>query len=350
MQAVLKQLTAASGGDFTDAARTAFRHILDNTATPAQAAAFLVGLKLHGRDHDPRVVAACATVMRDHALQIPFDAAADADILDSLVDIVGTGGDGHNTFNVSTASSLVAAGAGCVVAKHGNRAASSSSGSADVLESLGCQLTNILPDNVPAILRRCRFAFLFAQTYHPAMKHVAPIRREIGIPTIFNLLGPLTNPAKPRRVVVGVHSKALGPLMAESLLLLGVERGMVVHGTEGLDEISPERDTLVWLMEDGKIKEMTLSPADFGLSSHPLASVSGGSPAENAETMRALLSNKLEGPIRDFVLMNSAALLFVSGKAPSLPEAVDLARRSIEGGAALKVLEEFARQSKELAS
>jgi anthranilate phosphoribosyltransferase len=260
-QAILKQLARPSSsmnGEFDAAARAAFTHILENTATPAQAAAFLMGLKLYQREDDPTVIAACASVMRSHALQIPFDAVADKDLIEALVDIVGTGGDGQNTFNVSTASGLVAAGAGCVVAKvswmngiavrfaderallpfqHGNRAASSSSGSADVLESLGCHLANISPESVPGVLRKCRFAFLFAQTYHPAMKHVAPIRREIGVPTIFNLLGPLTNPARPRRVVVGVHSKSLGPLMAEALRLLGSERGFVVHGAEGLDEV-----------------------------------------------------------------------------------------------------------------
>ncbi|KAH9272409.1 anthranilate phosphoribosyltransferase [Batrachochytrium salamandrivorans] len=280
--------------------------IMANKLTSAQIGGFLVALKLLGKETDPATIAAVADAMHSEALAVdlPFD----------VVDMVGTGGDGQNTFNVSTAASIVVAGAGVKVAKHGSRASSSTSGSADVLEALG------------------------------SMKHVAASRKELGVRTIFNLLGPLTNPANPSKMVVGVFSKDIGRIMAEALHLSGVKQGWVVHGLVGLDEISPEGSSLVWEFgPTGTITERTLSPADFGLPEHPLADVVGGDATENASTMTALLDNTLTGPILDFVLLNAAALLYVSGQAADLKEGVALARKSISSGEAKRQLMQFAK-------
>jgi anthranilate phosphoribosyltransferase len=203
--------------------------IMEGKLGPSQIGAFLITLKLLGKETQPEYIAAVAEAMRDASLPVTLNY--------DVVDIVGTGGDGQDTFNVSTAASIVAAGAGCKVAKHGNRASSSSCGSADVLETLGCTLQNVTPSKLPSILETTNFCFLFAQVYHPAMKSVAGPRKELGVRTIFNILGPLTNPARPTRMIVGVFSKDLGMLMAQSLQLLGVERGWVVSGAIGLDEV-----------------------------------------------------------------------------------------------------------------
>ncbi|KAJ3299506.1 anthranilate phosphoribosyltransferase [Borealophlyctis nickersoniae] len=327
-------------------AKEAAAAIMGGEATPAQIGAFLVSLKFQGKEHDPAIIAAVAAGMRAAALQIPLPEKGD---LGELVDIVGTGGDGQDTFNVSTAAGIVAAGAGCKVAKHGNRASSSACGSADVLESLSCALTSITAESVPRILEQSNFCFLFSQTFHPAMKNVAAPRREIGVRTIFNLLGPLSNPALPSRVVVGVHSKHLGKLMAQALHLGGVTKAWVVHGAMGLDEISPEGETHVWEVdESGSITELVITPKDFGLKEHPLSSVVGGNPTQNAKTMTDLLGGSLSGPILDFVLLNAGALLYVSGKASTLPDAVNLARMSITEGKAKEALEKFAAESQRL--
>nr|CAG8433885.1 8255_t:CDS:2 [Entrophospora candida]CAG8434964.1 11121_t:CDS:2 [Entrophospora candida] len=305
--------------------------------TPSQIAAFLVALKLNGKDNDPEIIAAY-----------------------SLIDVVGTGGDGMNTFNVSTASAIVIAGAGCKVAKCGNRAASSKSGSADILEKLGCEISKITPERVAGIINKTNFCFLFAQVFHPAVKNVAQSRSEIGVPTIFNLLGPLTNPAKPRYVLIGVHSKYLGSLVVESLKLRGVvKKAMVVHGAIGLDEISPEGETFVWHLSDSKIEEYTVTPSDFGLESHPISSVKGGTSTDNAELLKRLLSKKNsdnhstndninDGAILDFILLNSSAALVVAGIAKDFKDGVKLARESITSGKALKALEDFRKETLQL--
>ncbi|KAI8909051.1 glycosyl transferase family, a/b domain-containing protein [Gorgonomyces haynaldii] len=309
--------------------------IMDNKLSQAQIGAFLIAIKYLGLESDPKTVAAVADAMRNAAVPVPS-------LPEGLCDIVGTGGDGQNTFNVSTAASIVAAGAGCRVAKHGNRASSSSSGSADVLEAMGCKLQQFTPNKLKPLFDQSNFCFLFAQMYHPAMKFVSGPRRELGVRTIFNLLGPLTNPAKPKRMVVGVFAKQVGAIMAQALYLSGVERAWVVHGALGLDEISPEGKTIVWdLTSDGTIQEKEISPSDFGLQEHPLESVRGGDANHNAQLMQQLLSSQLQGPILDFVLLNSAALLFVNGKANDLKEGVRLARESISSGKALQQLEIF---------
>ena len=206
-----------------------------------------------------------------------------------------------------------------------------------------------MPQAIPSLLSKGNFCFLFAQQYHPAMKHVSGPRKELGVRTIFNLLGPLTNPVRPKRMVVGVFSKEAGPIMAQSLYLSGVERAWVVHGALGLDEISPQGKTYLWdLTPDGTIIEKTISPADFGLPEHPLESVRGGDAPFNAGLMRQLLDATLEGPILDFVLLNASALLFVAGKAATLQEAVGLARSSLKSGQAKQALLTFAQESTRL--
>ncbi|KAJ3211319.1 anthranilate phosphoribosyltransferase [Dinochytrium kinnereticum] len=343
-QQLLKALINSPSTFSADDVASLVRLIMVGEASEAQIGAFLMALKFTGKESDPAIIASIATVMRSFALEFPV--AHDSLLIQNdVIDIVGTGGDGHDTFNVSTASSIIASGCGCYVAKgkHGNRASSSSCGSADVLEALGCSLNGLPVEAMPSFLEKNRFCFLFAQVFHPAMKYVAGPRREIGVRTIFNLLGPLINPAKPKRTVIGVHSRSLGQLMAEALLILGVERAWVVSGDIGLDEISPEGKTTVWSIEDGAITEMSISPADFGLPEHSIKSVAGGDASHNAELMMKLLSGTLEGPIQDFVLMNCAALLFVAGKAPDLKGGVELARQSIASGRAKSSLLDFAK-------
>ncbi|CAG8625562.1 19291_t:CDS:2 [Dentiscutata erythropus] len=322
-------------------AQDALEMMMEQRATSAQVSAFLVALKLNKKDEDPEIVAACSESLHKFAMKIDFSAYDG--LQDSLIDVVGTGGDGMNTFNVSTTTAIVIAGAGCKVAKFGNRAASSQCGSADILEKIGCEITNVTPSKVPHIINSTNFCFLFAPTFHPAVKYVGSTRREILIPTIFNLLGPLSNPARPKRVVIGVYLKSLGKLVADALVLKGVKEAMVVHGDIGLDEISPEGQTFVWHISNSVIKEYIVTPSDFGLPSHPISAVKGGTPNENAELLIQLLSNKYEGPILDFVLLNSSAALVVSGLAKDFKDGVKLARESIINGSAKNALEEFKR-------
>ncbi|KAK4056474.1 anthranilate phosphoribosyltransferase [Microbotryomycetes sp. JL221] len=333
--------------DFTaDDARIAFNHIAeDKGTTPAQLGAFLSCLRLTGKDGQPSIVAACADVLQKHTIAVDVGEFGQGPICD----IVGTGGDGHNTFNVSTTAAIVAAGAGCRVYKHGNKAATSSSGSADILMSLGCPVTSLPATSINQVASTSPFLFLYAPVYHPALVRMAPIRKQIAFPTVFNAIGPLINPARPKAMVVGVHSKFLGPIFIEALRITGVERAWVVCGAEGLDEISPAGDTHVWNLENDAITEMTVSPLDFGLALNSIESVAGGTPLENATTLELLLDNQLEptNPIENFVMLNSAALLLVSGKAADFKEGVELARQSISSGNARKALNKFRHASQE---
>jgi anthranilate phosphoribosyltransferase len=317
-------------GEPLDGARAAgaMDEIMTGNATPAQIGAFLAALRVRGETAE--VVAACARAMQQHAEPVPVD---------DVIDICGTGGDGIDTLNVSTAAGFVVAGAGARVAKHGNRAMSSKCGSADVLEALGAR-TDLGGEQAARVINGCGFGFLFAQRFHPAMKHVAGPRRELGIRTVFNMLGPLTNPARPRGQLAGVGAKALGPLMAEALALRGMKRAMVVHSADGLDEISPAATTHAWLIEDGAIAERDLTPEDFGLDRHPLDAVSGGDPAHNAQVVRDVISGA-GGPAADFVVLNAAAACYVAGLAPGLRSAAALARESIASGRAAKVMERY---------
>ncbi|KAL0098304.1 anthranilate phosphoribosyltransferase [Phycomyces blakesleeanus] len=347
MKAILKTLVQNPTQFTSEDAENAMQEVMGGRATESQISAFLVALKLQQKDADPNIVAACARSMRGFARLVPYN---DYEHLQgAVVDIVGTGGDGHDTYNVSTTASIVAAGAGAKVAKHGNRAASSKSGSADLVEAHGCHISRVQPDHVAGIIDRTNFCFLFSQTYHPAMKHVAALRKEIGIPTVFNMLGPMSNPALPMRTVVGVHSPQIGNLMANALQLTGVKEALVVCGAEKLDEISPAGETTFWRIHNtGDITTGTLHPTrDFGLPTHPLSDVKGGDCHENVLILKQLLSGELpeNNPILDFVLLNASALLVVAGVASNFKDGVSKARASIKSGQAKKVLEAFRQET-----
>ena len=317
-------------------AAAAMEEIMTGAATPAQMGAFLATLRIRGET--PEVIAACAKVMQSHAEPVPVE---------NVIDICGTGGDGIDTFNVSTAAGFVVAGAGGRVAKHGNRAMSSKCGSADVLEALGAR-TDLGGQQVARVINSCGFSFLFAQRFHPAMRHVAGPRRELGVRTVFNMLGPLTNPARPKGQLAGVGAKALGPLMAQAFALRGMPRAMVVHSADGLDEISPAGVTHAWVVVDRDVTERDLRPADFGLPEHPLGTVLGGDPQENAGTLQAVLDGA-DGPMTDFVLMNASAALFVAGLAPDLQAGTHMAHEAIASGRAREVLDHYVALTREIA-
>lgn len=317
-------------------AAEALEEIMTGAATPAQIGAFLAALRMRGET--PEIIAACLEVTQRHAEFVPVT---------DVIDIVGTGGDGMDTFNVSTTAAIVVAGAGVRVAKHGNRAASSRCGSADVLEALGANL-DLSGERAAAVIEGCGFCFLFAQRFHPAFRHAGGPRREIGTRTIFNVLGPLTNPARPRAMLVGVGAKALGPVMAEAFRLRGLPRALVIHSEEGLDEISPEGVTYGWAVEDGGVSEVQLRPQDFGLPSHPVAAIVGGDAAQNSGALLAVLDGS-DGAVTDFVLMNAAAALVVAGAAGDYAAGVAMARDSIGSGRAREVLDSYISLSREAA-
>ncbi len=338
MQAAIAALLDRSGsgdGIAPEQAAAALETILSGEATAAQIGAFLAGMRLGGET--PEVVAACWAVMERHAE--PVTAGA-------VVDLCGTGGDGADTFNVSTAAGFVVAGAGGRVAKHGNRAASSRCGSADLLEALGARI-DLGGEAVAKVIEGCGFGLLFAQRFHPAMRHVGGPRRELGTRTIFNVLGPISNPAQPRAQLTGVGARALGPLFAEAFRLRGLERAVVVHSEDGLDEISPAAPTHAWIVEGGEVREEDLSPATFGVEEHALAEVAGGSPEENAATLRAVLGGQ-GGALADFVTLNAGAGCWVAGLADTFAEGAALARESIASGRAREVAESYVRLTQEV--
>mmetsp|Transcript_109292 Transcript_109292/g.172220 ORF Transcript_109292/g.172220 Transcript_109292/m.172220 type:complete len:357 (+) Transcript_109292:23-1093(+) len=312
----------------------AFHAIMEGNAQPAQIGAFLSLLNLERCT--PEVLHKLASTMRQHAIpvEVPRDGV-------SIIDIVGTGGDGQDTFNISTAAAFLAAAAGAKVVKHGNRAASSTSGAADILEALGARL-EVSAEEVPAVVASSGFAFLFARSYHPAMKHVGPVRQQLGIRTVFNILGPLTNPAKPDCMLAGVFSLSLGLLYAEVFKALGMKRALVVHGLEGLDELSIAGPSKVWELLDGEIKEYEVTPeATFGIQVHSLEEVRGGKPEENAKELRELLQGRGRAAVRDMILMNAGAALYVSGKAAGFKEGVELAREAISNGRAVETVNQY---------
>jgi anthranilate phosphoribosyltransferase len=327
-------------------AKDAIAHLLSPDTNPLLSAAFLTAFTNQQRDTDPVLVHACAQALRSHAQHLTFQ-HHHAWLQRALVDIVGTGGDGHDTFNVSTTAAIVAAGCGVKMAKHGNRASTSRSGSADLLEHLGCALDTLYgSDDTATFLADNNFVFLFAQSYHPHLKHLAVTRRALPFPTVFNLLGPLLNPACPTRVVIGVRHPSLGRLMVEALKLDGVHRALVVCGKEGLDEISPAGETDVWeLTAEGHVLEYEICPEDFGLSRHPLDSVKGLGPAENAEFLEQMLNGGVDmnHPIVEFVLMNTAAVLKVAGTVERWRDGVTLAKESMTSGKAWQELQQFKR-------
>jgi anthranilate phosphoribosyltransferase len=316
-------------------AAAALEEIMTGNATPAQIGAFLAGMRMRGET--PEVIAAGLTVMQTHAEPCP---AA------NVIDICGTGGDGIDTINVSTAAGFVVAAAGVRVAKHGNRAASSRCGSADVLEALGARI-DLGGEQVAAVIDGCGFGFLFAQRFHPAMRHVGGPRREMAVRTMFNILGSLSNPANPRAQLVGVGAVAIGPIVAEALALRGAGRAIVVHSNDGLDEISPAVSTHAWIVGEGAVAERELTPADFDLPEHPLAAIAGGEAQQNAGDILAILDGA-EGPKTDFVLMNAAASMYVAGRAGSFPEGVALGREAIGSGRAREVLDHYVALTQEV--
>jgi len=330
---------AADGKLGADQAAAAMREIMDGQATPAQVGAFLALLTVDRCSSE--VIHALADVMRSNAIPVSVPRGQGP-----IVDIVGTGGDGQDTFNISTAAAFVAAAAGVRVVKHGNRAATSKSGSADLLEAMGANLEHS-PEHVSRVLEASGFAFLFARAYHPSMRHVGPLRAELGIRTVFNILGPLTNPAMPEFMVVGVYTPSLGRLFAEVFKMFGMQRALVVHGCEGLDELSIEGPSRVWeLLSDGEIKEYQVTPADFGITSAPLSEVSSGTPEENVVELKQLLVGAGRQAVRDMILMNAAAALYVSGQAESYAHGVNLARATLADGRATRAFENFVSTSK----
>jgi anthranilate phosphoribosyltransferase len=335
IQAALAELL--DGRDLTqEGARDVMRSIMDGEATPGQIGAFLVALRIKGETADE--IAGCAEAMREHVLVVR-PARTD------LVDTAGTGGDGARTFNISTAAALVAAAAGAGVAKHGNRAVSSSSGSADVLEALGFNL-ELPPETIARSIDELGFGFLFAPTHHPAMRHAAPVRRELATRTVFNVLGPLTNPAGARAQVVGVYAPELVPTIADVLARLGAERAFVVHGAAGVDELSPAGPNLVCEVADGRVRRREIDPLDLGIERCAPEELGGGEPAENAETIRRIFAGA-EGGKRDAVLLNAAGAIAAGGLARDLAEGVGLARETIDSGAAGERLEALIAFSQE---
>ena len=329
--------TVVSGQSLTmEEASSVMREIMEGEATPAQLGAFLTALALKGET--TQEIAGMARVMREMALRVDVDG--------ELVDTVGTGGDGKNTFNISTATAFIAAGAGLKVAKHGNRAASGSCGSADVLEALGVQI-ELSPEAVARCINEVGVGFMFAPAFHPAMRHAGPVRREIGIRTVFNILGPLTNPAGAQTQLLGVAFPELGGIMAEVLGLLGSHHAMIVHGAGGLDEISLSGDTSVWEVRGGQVEEWTIRVEDTGLPETPIEAIRGGSKEENAATMLRLFQGE-QGAVRDMVLLNSAGVLMVGDKAETIRQGIEMSAGIIDSGAALAKLDQMVEVTRRL--
>lgn len=329
LQVAVRRL--AFGGSLTATeAADAFGLIMSGEATPAQVAALLMALRVKGETADE--VAGAARAMRAAMISI------DADERDALVDTCGTGGGAVTTFNISTAAALLAAGAGVRIAKHGNRSFTSRSGSADVLEALGVPLdatATVMGD----VLRRAGIVFMFAPTLHPAMRHVGPVRRELGIPTVMNIVGPLANPASAGRQVVGVAERQRMPLIAGALAALGSVHALVVHGEPGMDEVSPLGPTYVAEVRSGQVKEWTIDPAAHGFTGATAADLAGGDPATNARIIEAVLSGEGPSGARAAVLLNAAAAIYVSGIVSTLGDALSKAREALDSGAGKRALD-----------
>ena len=312
-------------------AETAFECLFAGEATPTQMGGFLMALRARGEVVDEYAAAASVMRARCNAVRAPADA----------IDIVGTGGDGKGTLNISTATAFVVAGAGVVVAKHGNRNLTSKSGAADTLTELGITIM-VGPEVVERALAETGIGFMMAPMHHPAMRHVAPVRAELGTRTIFNILGPLTNPAGVKRQLTGAFSPALLRPMAETLQRLGSEKAWLVHGGDGTDELSIAAPSKVVALEDGALRDFDLHPEEAGLPLHPFEAILGGSPAENAVAFRALLAGAT-GAYRDAVLLNAAAALIVADRVTSLKDGVEAARESLDSGAAGRKVADLAR-------
>jgi anthranilate phosphoribosyltransferase len=322
---------ALDKGDFScDEAREVMNEIMSGEATQAQIAGFLVALRAKGETAEE--IAGCAEAMREHVVVVKPERS-------DLVDTAGTGGDGQCTINISTAAALVAAAAGAGVAKHGNRAASSACGSADVLEALGFNL-DLTPERIARSIDELGFGFMFAQAHHPAMRHAGPVRKELATRTIFNILGPLTNPAGARCQVIGVYSDALVRPIAEALLQLGSKRAFVVHGAGGLDELSPVGPNNVCEVRDGKVIERTIDPLDFGIPRCDLEELRGSDPSSNATAIREVFRGS-NGGRRNAILLNAAGAIAAAGLAEDLAEGVEIALETVSSRKADERLDEL---------
>ena len=331
-EAILK---LAKKEDLTyDEAEKVMDEIMSGEATPVQMSAYLTALSLKGETIDE--ITASASGMRAHCIKLLHDM--------DVLEIVGTGGDGSNSFNISTTASMVISAGGVPVAKHGNRAASSKSGAADVLEALGVKIT-LTPERSAEILKKIGICFLFAQNYHIAMKYVAPIRKELGIRTVFNILGPLSNPAGANMELMGVYDEALVVPLAQVMANLGVTRGMVVFGQDKLDEISMSASTTVCEIKDGTFTSYELTPEQFGYARCQKEELVGGTPAENSEITRKILSGEEKGAKRKAVCLNAGAALYIAGKSESMKAGVKMAEELIDSGAALTKLNQFIEES-----
>jgi len=311
--------------------------IMEGEATPAQLGAFVIALKLKGETIEE--VAGMASSMRAKSLKVDISG-------DDLLDTCGTGGDHSGTFNISTASAFVASGAGAKVAKHGNRAMSGSTGSADVLEALGAQIT-LEPNKVKKCIDGSGFGFMFAQNFHPSMKFAAGPRKEIGVPTVFNILGPLTNPAGASNQLIGVSNPNIGELMAHVLKRLGTKRAIIVYGKDGLDEITITTDSILWILDDKGISKTEISPKQFGFSTSPIENIMVKDSVESACMIRNILSGSEKGSPRDIVIMNSAVALFCLGIVSDIETGVQEAIKSIDSGEALNRLDKYIELTKD---
>jgi anthranilate phosphoribosyltransferase len=326
--------------DRRDLSREEARGVMDEImlgqATPAQIGGFLVALRAKGET--AAEIAGCAEAMRGHVLAVRPERT-------DLVDTAGTGGDGARTLNISTAAGIVAAAAGAAVAKHGNRAVSSASGSADVIEALGFRL-ELPPERIARSVDLYGFGFMFAPAHHPAMRHAAPVRRELGTRTIFNLIGPLTNPAGARSQVMGVYSPELAHTVASVIAMLGATRAFVVHGAGGVDELSPAGPNLVYEVVGEDVRERTVDPAELGIPRCDPGDLRGGDPSENAGSIRRVLAGE-NGAQSDAILLNAAATIAAGGRADDLADGLELAREAVASGAAAERLEQLAAFSRE---
>ena len=307
------------------------RQIMRGEVSPTLIAAILIGLRV--KKETIGEIAGAAEVMREFATQVPVHQP------ENLLDIVGTGGDGAHTFNISTTVMFVTAAAGARVAKHGGRSVSSQSGSADAIEALGAKL-DLTPEQVARCIDAVGIGFMFAPSHHSAMKHAAPVRKELGVRTLFNILGPLTNPANAGTQLLGVFHPDLVGILVRVLQRLGSRRALVVHGVDGLDEVSLAGPTLVGELKDGEIREYRIAPEDFGIAPAPISTLQVATPAESIARMQAVLANE-PGPSRDIVLLNAGAALYAAGHADSIAQGIGQARQAIASGAALKKLNEF---------
>lgn len=320
-----------------DEAYTVMNEIMNGETSQVQNAAYLAALSTKSAKAETiDEISGSAAAMRDHALQV----AHDMDVLE----IVGTGGDHAGSINISTTAAFLIAAAGIKVAKHGNRAASSKSGAADCLEALGINIS-LSPEKCVELLKEINICFLFAQKYHASMKYVGAVRKELGIRTVFNILGPLTNPAHPTTMLLGVYDEYLLDPLAQVLMSLGVKRGMVIYGQDCLDEISLSAPTSVCEFKDGWFKRYVIQPEDFGFTRCKKDDIKGGTPEENAAITRAILAGQEQGPKRDIVLLNAGAAIYLGGKAASIADGIGVARSLIENGAGFKKIAAFAKLS-----